>query len=471
MARETYEKDIRVSGMKLGARFALTTSAAAVVVLSIASVLLHNATTQATENVRFAVVRDSMHLTSKVDLQDNLEINQTMKLYEGGLKRYEVSHEGGEAYVYQLERAPKGGVVLAEGEEKPKKQPPVRLVVPLEYGGDSEDLLGLIMGIVLAVLVGVAGTSFLVAKQVSQPLEKLVNDIRQISKGDFSHRTRVKAGGEIALLARTVDRMASNLAEAQDAEIELGMKEREMEVAGEVREALLPQSTPQVAGYDIAGEHHGSPEPGGDFHDFVETVDGCIGLLVCGVSGKGVPGALVGATARAYLRTELASCGEDVEGALKRVNRSLAGDVRRGMYVTALYALMDTRTGTVRLACAGHKVPLIRHSAADGKLHSYQPDGIALGFDEGPVFDRTLQITTFSLEPGDRIILANTGPVQVCNEDGESVGEKGFYRLLMRLSNETSAMMLEGVLIGLESHAGDEPYPNDLSLVTARREA
>ena len=43
--------------------------------------------------------------------------------------------------------------------------------------------------------------------------------------------------------------------------------------------------------------------------------------------------------------------------------------------------------------------------------------------------------------------------------------------MLLRLSAETSAMMLDGVLMGLKSHAGDEPFPNDLSLVTARREA
>ena len=473
MARGTQERDIRVGGMKLGARFALTTTAAAVVVLSIASAILYNATTQATENVRFAVIKDAMRLTAELNLQADLEFPAGSKgeLFEGHLERFLVSHAGGEAHVYQIARVPKASTKASSTGEKPRQRPPIRLVVPLDYGGDADDLLGLIVGIVIAVLVVVAVSSLLVAKQATRPLENLVDDIRQISKGDFGHRTRVKTGGEIALLARTVDRMASSLLEAQETEIELGMKEREMEVAGEVREALLPQSTPEVTGYDIAGEHLGSPEPGGDFHDYVETGEGSVGLLVCGVSGKGVPGALIGATARAYLRTELASCGEDIKGAFKRVNRALAGDVRRGMYVTALYALLETGTGKVRLACAGHKVPLIRHSAVDGKLHIYQPEGIALGFDEGPVFDRTLQISTFSIEPGDRIILANTGPAQVINEDGEAVGDKGFYRLLLRLSAETSAMMLDGVLMGLKSHAGDEPFPNDLSLVTVRREA
>ena len=56
------------------------------------------------------------------------------------------------------------------------------------------------------------------------------------------------------------------------------------------------------------------------------------------------------------------------------------------------------------------------------------------------------------------------------NEEGVAIGDKGFYRLVLRLSDEGSEMMLDGVLMGLESYAGEEPYPNDLAIVTASRE-
>jgi len=459
VARGSNEGDIRVGGLKLGARFALATSAAVVVVMSVAGFLLYNATTQATQDARDTVIRESMILTATEGAEGNYsQVGSSAADLEGELKRFRVTYGtmDREAHLYIHPAGPSGDQ---------------HLLVPIDSGDKSEDLLGLILGIVTFVLIVVALVSFFVANQVSRPLEKLVSDIRQIAKGDFSHRTRVEGGGEIALLARTVDRMAAGLAEAQDAEIDFEIKEREMEVAAEVLEAFLPQTTPEMVGYDIAGVHMGSPEPGGDFHDFIDAGEGCVGLLVCGVSGKGVPGALVGATARAYLRTELTRCGDDIEGAFKRVNRVLAGDVRRGMYVTALYAVIDTVSGETRLACAGHKVPLIRHSAADGKLQTIQPEGIALGFDKGPIFDRTLQISNLKMEPGDRLILANTGPAQVMNEEEEPIGDKGFYRLLLKLSGETSTMMLDGVLMGLESYAGEEPYPNDLAIVSVSRES
>ena len=63
--------------------------------------------------------------------------------------------------------------------------------------------------------------------------------------------------------------MTASLEEAQDAELELSSREREMEVAAEVHEALLPESIPQLGGYDIAALQIGCPTPGGDFYDFI----------------------------------------------------------------------------------------------------------------------------------------------------------------------------------------------------------
>ena len=330
-------------------------------------------------------------------------------------------------------------------------------------------MLGLILGITFAVIAAGALVAVWIAGQVAAPLEDLVDDVRQISHGNLHHKTRVRSGGEVALLAKTIDRMVSSLKEAQDAELELSAAEREMEVAAEVHEALLPDATPEVEGYELGALQIGCPTPGGDFFDFLQLEDGRIGLLLCEVSGKGVPGALVAATARSYLRTVLGDTGDITEG-LRRVNGYLAKDVRRGMYVTAMYVLLDPATGQAEVACAGHKVPLLRYSAAERKIRILQPEGIALGFDRGPIFDRALETVEVELEPGDRLVLSNTGPVLVQDPDGEELGESAFYRaILKRASRETETMLadLEEVF---EDFADEEPFPNDITVLSVRRE-
>ncbi len=335
-------------------------------------------------------------------------------------------------------------------------------------GGQSDSLFGLIL-VVTAVIVAIGtGVAFLVASQVTKPMEQLVGDVRAISHGNLHRRTRVSGGGEVYTLARQIDHMAEALERGQENELELDKREREREVAARVRESLLPQSKPQVQGYSIGDFHVDAAEPGGDFHDYIHS-DGKLSLLVCEVSGKGVPGALVGATARAYLRSELTR-GEDIELALQRVNRQLSTDVSRGMYVTLLCVVLDPDENIATLACAGHKLPLVRFEAATGQIRLLQPEGIALGFDRGPIFDGRLELLRVPMEPGDSLVLANTGPVCVPNADGEELGEKGLYRVIARNATGSPEEAAESTLMALETRMDGEVFPVDISMIILGRD-
>jgi sigma-B regulation protein RsbU (phosphoserine phosphatase) len=342
------------------------------------------------------------------------------------------------------------------------------LIVPAS--GDTmaeQEFLGLIVGVVITVLVAAAIVSYWIAGQVARPLEQIVTDIGHIAAGNLRHRTRVSAGGEIALLARSVDRMAKSLQDAQQTELELSIRQREMEVAAQVREALLPQSTPILPGYDLAAEYVAAQELSGDFHEFILHESGQVGLLVCDVAGQGLPGALVGATARAYLRRELSHA--PLSEALKTVNRQVVEDVRRGMFVTALAVLIDPKENVATIACAGHKLPLIRYCAADGKIRLVQPEGIGLGFDRGPIFDTRLQVQELSIEPGDRFVLANTAAVSIQNESGEELGEKRFYAHVLRLAAADGATFLSKLFDALNKYAGERGLGRNISVVTVSR--
>jgi serine phosphatase RsbU (regulator of sigma subunit) len=139
------------------------------------------------------------------------------------------------------------------------------------------------------------------------------------------------------------------------------------------------------------------------------------------------------------------------------------------MYVTAMYLEIDPTENTALVACAGHKLPLVRFTAADGKVRLVQPEGIALGFDKGPVFDRALQVQKIPIEPGDRILIANTGPVRVKNPKDEELGEKAFYRLVLQHASASTPTMLSELKKALEAFAAGEPFPADLSFVSVAR--
>jgi len=474
----------RFSGTGLGARFSLTMSAVLAVVMLAAGAFLYDRMVDAAQGVQESSFVEAVKLRG--DPMDTIFqpiLGSKVEHFEGDkIERIDVvlSKDSRRGWLY---RAADVERFRTNDPKRYQNNPDYdhgysdgfkdghQLFVPdalRERAG--EGLLPLILGVTLAVILVGAFVAWFIGGTVSHPLALIVEDIAQIARGNLRHRTRVRSGGEIQLLARSIDRMAVELETAQGAALDQSQRERELALAGDVREALLPQSTPQVPGCQIAALHVDSPSPGGDFHDFIEYANGRIGVLVCDVSGRGVPGAMIGAVARSYLRAEL-SHSDDVAQAFALVNRALARDLRRGMFVSALFVLFDPREGIATVACAGHKLALVRYTAEDKKIRVVHPEGIALGFDKGPVFERALKPQKVPFEKGDRIVLSTTGAVQVVNGAGEELGEKGFFRLVLQCASRPTPAMLDALRQALEAHADGTPFPNDISTVAISREA
>lgn len=513
MARAARDADTESIGFPLWARFTLAMTGALTLVLAIAGYFIYSAAADLTttvqertlhqsalltaENMRYEV--ESTRLSAERDMLDTIERKIDTMVSTSELKELREDLQARRALRDEGLTKLKPGTVwkpLGTQGVRFRDVPVVKLEIEYEADGKTQrgydyrrefgegksfdlltpagaeqaqqGLLGLIVGMILSVILVGAIVSVVVANQVSGPLVHIVQDIHQLSTGDLRHRTRVQGRGEIAVLARAIDRMTHSLADARETEVELSIRQREMTVAGEVREALLPNATPSAPGFDIADLHMGSQELGGDFHDFIQTPDGRVGMLVCDVSGKGLPGALVGATARAYLRAEL-SRGGDVKESLFSVNRELARDMRRGMYVSVMYALIDPVKHTVQVACAGHKQPLVRFAASDGKVRLVQPEGIALGFDKGPIFERRLEVAEIQIEHGDRLVVFNTGPAVLVNSAGAELGEKQIYAAIQRFGTKPTEEFLERLRSVLTAHAGKTPLARDIAIITAAR--
>jgi serine phosphatase RsbU (regulator of sigma subunit) len=371
----------------------------------------------------------------------------------------------------EIQYGPDGAEHGAIYSYQPDERWTYNLLIPGAIAESGSNLFGLFVGATFAIIAVAALASVWVASRVSRPLEALVDDVRHISAGDLHHRTHAQGSGEVVLLARSIDRMTNNLLEARENEIELQVRTREVELAAEIRGQLLPQTTPEVPGYAVGHLHIASTTLGGDFHDLLEI--GAeerpgVGLLVCEISGKGAPAALVGATARAYLRSRLAD-GGDLKEALQDVNRQLVRDVPRGVSVSSLYALLDPAQALALVTCTGHKLPLIRYTGADKKVRLIHPEGIAMGFDKGPVFNTALEVAKVPIAPGDRLVLVNSGAVTIANAEGAELGEKAFYTQIMRLGGLPTEAFLSKLREALEAYRGEAALVRDVSVLTLAR--
>lgn len=319
---------------------------------------------------------------------------------------------------------------------------------------------------VLFVGIGV-GVSFLVGRKISEPVISLIEDVTAVASGDLNHHTVPQSTDEIGLLARTFDKMTKNLQEAQSREVELAAQRHQMTVAQEVQSNLLPEKIPDVPGYEIVPFHRSSKEVDGNYYDVIQYANGKLGVLVAAASGKGIPAAMVMTMARSFFRA-LMETAEGPAAMMRRANRLLSPDLRAGMYVEVLMVLIDPATHKAKLVSAG-PTSLYRFNFAEQKLQMIHAEGIALGFDKGPVFDKSLKEIDFDMGPGDRLVLNTPGVLNVKNYEGMELGIKGFAKAINKQALKPSDEFVTKVVNIIDNFAGHEVEDSDITFLTVRR--
>jgi serine phosphatase RsbU (regulator of sigma subunit) len=138
--------------------------------------------------------------------------------------------------------------------------------------------------------------------------------------------------------------------------------EQDLRVARSIQQASLPEEVPTLEGWQINPFYQPAREVGGDFYDFHLLSNGRLGLVVGDATGKGVPAALVMASARSMLRA-VAQGSESPGEVLRSVNDPLVTDIPSNMFVTCFYTVLDPKSAGLRYANAGHDLPYLTRVA------------------------------------------------------------------------------------------------------------
>ncbi len=255
----------------------------------------------------------------------------------------------------------------------------------------------------------------------------------------------------LAAIAIENAKMHSSLMEKQRVD-------RDMEFARTVQESFLPLRAPEIPGYAFSAHYTPAQEVGGDFYDFIPLDEYRTGIVIGDVSGKGVPAALYMAKLGSDLKT-LAFTEDHPATMLAILNDLLAERSRRGMFATLLYIELDSRTGMMTIANAGHLPPIIKKH--DGSIKRMSPaGGSPLGMLSGMKF---LQETE-ELAPGDTIVLYTDGVIESMNVRLELYGYDRFEKLVRR--SPSAPEELKDAIIGdLNRFTGISLQHDDITLV------
>ena len=238
--------------------------------------------------------------------------------------------------------------------------------------------------------------------------------------------------------------------------------ETEVQLARQIQQTFLPESLPELPGWELAARWKPARQVGGDFYDVFELPDNKLGLFIADVSDKGVPAALFMALTRTLVHAAVIETDSPAD-ALRRVNDLLVPDTKQGMFVTAFYAVLDINTNELTFVNAGHNPPLLVRS--DCSQEYLTRTGVALGAAENMRYDQK----TISMGNGDSLLFYTDGLTESYNIDGEFYGEDQLENALKENQCSSANELADIVEKSLLDFVGDMPPADDLTMLVLRR--
>ena len=313
--------------------------------------------------------------------------------------------------------------------------------------------------LVLDALIVLAGTIFgSLVVALTDPLYLL----REYRIGLLILAFNAALAALVAVALGAYDRMRRQIEASYRVLRERDALERELSVAREVQRELLPREAPRVAGLELAGVCRPAIAVGGDYYDYLQRGDGCLGLVIVDVSGKGVPAALLMASLQASVRSQFPAAA--TPGRLNAgLNEALVRSSSTARYATAFIATFDPATRRLSYSNAGHLPALLVRQ--EQTVHCDE-GGVPIGLFDGV----TYETATRTLAPGDLLALFTDGVTEAPGPDGEEFGSARLADLLKAHRTRPLDAVIRTVLDALLAWTGPADAHDDVTLVLARVE-
>ena len=341
----------------------------------------------------------------------------------------------------------------------------------------EDELLADIRRNTLAVgLLGVAGTVLLVivvialSRSITRPLRRMAGAAQAIGAGNLDAALpAVDSGDEVGRLAGSFRQMRDSLKEYIKKLTETtAAKERfesELKIAREIQESILPKifpAFPDRKEFDIYAMMEPAKEVGGDFYDFFLINDRRLFFVMGDVSGKGVPAALFMMITKTLLKNE-ALQGVSAGQILCRVNNIIALDNPTSMFATVFCAILDTKTGQLEYANAGHNPPL-----SYSRQRGFEFMKLEKSFVLGPIPGFQYKEGSMSLGQGDCFFLYTDGITEALSPEKKFYSEARLKEALTRIQPDDIAVSVRTLRAEIKEFAGTEPQSDDITMLMVK---
>jgi sigma-B regulation protein RsbU (phosphoserine phosphatase) len=267
------------------------------------------------------------------------------------------------------------------------------------------------------------------------------------------------------IMSNLFGRATHNLVLAEELRHAYEALDAEFKAIAEIQQSLLPTTTPEVRGLEVAAHYETAHRAGGDYYDCIDLPGGRAALLIADVSGHGAAAAVVMARMHATLHAYRAELDRPAE-VLRFINNQLLVQCARVLstttFVTAFYGVYDPTTRSLTYASAGHNPPRWRNG--DGHISSIAgARGLPLAIDCGMTFDQAC----LELSAGDEIVLYTDGIVETVNPRGDMFGIERLDEVIVR-PHPSAVAAVEDIVRAVDDFREDALARDDRTLLVLR---
>ncbi len=311
-------------------------------------------------------------------------------------------------------------------------------------------------------LLGVPLTTLMLNKKL-KPIKLITNSLQNMDFNTFDLQIPITNKNEFGYLSESLKVMGTKLNEAQKEQIERDRILRELEIASELQSKILPRTYPKSDKFEIAGAYKSAKEVGGDYYDFIELDDEHLGFLIADVSGKSLPGMLIMLLTRDIVRN-LSRHIKDPAEILSLTNEQLLPNIKKGMFVTMFYGVLNTTKGTFEFASAGHN-PLLHIDINTRHYELINTKGYPLGLMTSEVFNKRIEKGLIRLNSDCLLIQYTDGINEAKNSDGFEYGMDRFISSVEYTKKNNPQNLVEQSLKSLDQFVGNCEQFDDITLL------
>ena len=236
--------------------------------------------------------------------------------------------------------------------------------------------------------------------------------------------------------------------------------QREMELAVEVQNMLIPLKLHREPGIEIGARYLPHQNIGGDYFDFIRLNEKEFVWCVADVSGKGISAALLMSNFQASLRA-WATVEPNLSLLVEKLNQIVVNNTKGERFITLFLAKYNQETRKLRYINAGHNRPIV---FANGKTVLLKTGTTMIGvFDELPFIDQG----ELDIEPNSLIFNYTDGLLDYEPTDLEFWNEEKLLEFITKNGTLTPDKLNQKLLNEVATLVKSKPI-DDITILTLR---